>query len=125
MLGGGVKRDESPPLRFVDTPRIVATYTIVSFITVFFLPERIGDALTYLAGIFTLQGGAMNLDGVVLLAICMTFVMAFELAQRLTGRHDVLLRWPATVRGLSYGALILWLMIWIGGAAQEFIYFQF
>lgn len=125
LFGGGSRRTELPPLRFTDVPRVVGTFTIISLITVFFLPESLAESWRYLTGLFSLQGGLVNIDGIVLFGICMTLVMVMEVAQRLTGRHDVVLQWPAAVRGVSYATLSLWLTIWLGGTAQEFIYFQF
>ncbi len=125
LAGGSAPRGELPPLKLSDVPRIVGTFTIVSFITVFFLAQTMGQAFTYLGGLFSLRGGAADLDGILLFAICIVLVIGVDLAQRLSGRHDVVIAWPAYARGASYAAISIWLLIWLGGAAQEFIYFQF
>lgn len=125
LAGGGAKRGELPALRLIDIPRIVGTFTIISLITVFFLAENLGHAFRYLGGLFSFRGGPADLDGILLFAVCMSLVIGIDLAQRISGRHDVVITWPAYLRGPSYAAIALWLLIWLGGAAQEFIYFQF
>lgn len=125
MLGGETKQGALPRLSFSDVPKIVTTYAAVSLITVFFLPETLSGAFTYLSGLFSFRGGPFDMNGGLLFAICAGFVLVIDIAQRTSGKHDVVLQWPAVVRGASYATIVLWLLIWMGGKAQEFIYFQF
>lgn len=125
MLGGETRRGELPPLKLTDIPKIVVTYSVVSLITVFFLAEDLREGLDYLYGLFALRGGAVDMDGVLLFLIAIVFILGIDVAQRMSGDHAIVVRWPAVIRGASYATLVLWLAIWLGGAAQEFIYFQF
>jgi hypothetical protein len=60
---------------------------------------------------------------VVLFAALM--VVALDLGQRITGDHSVVLRWSPPLRGATIGVLLLSVLMWSGGDAQPFIYFQF
>ena len=48
-----------------------------------------------------------------------------DLAQRQGRNQTAPLEWPVLSRGLAYGVMIVGLIVFTGGGAVPFIYFQF
>ena len=124
-LGGYVPRGELPPLRVRDVPKILGTFALVCLLWVFFRAMTLSQATEYLAGIFSWRPGPVDPNDVLLLSISVFFIVALDIAQRLSGHHAVVLRWPALARGATYALLFAWIVMWSGGEAKPFIYFQF
>ena len=51
--------------------------------------------------------------------------LIIDLVQRNQADHTIVLTWPAAARGVAYAVLALGLIIFAGGDAIPFIYFQF
>lgn len=123
--GGYVPRGQLPALRARDIPRIVGTFSLVCLLWVFFRSMTLTGALDYLGGLFSLRSGPVDPNDVLLLGISILFVVALDIAQRVSGEHAVVIHWPAVARGASYAILLAWIVMWSGGEAKPFIYFQF
>jgi hypothetical protein len=52
-------------------------------------------------------------------------MLLIDVAQRNSGQHVVMLNWRAPIQGITYAGLGLSVLLWSGGLAQPFIYFQF
>jgi D-alanyl-lipoteichoic acid acyltransferase DltB (MBOAT superfamily) len=124
-LGGYVPRGELPPLRIRDIPKILSTFALVCLLWVFFRAMTMSQANEYLAGIFSWRPGPVDPNDVLLLSISVVFIVALDIAQRISGHHAVVLRWPALARGAAYALLFAWIVMWSGCEAKPFIYFQF
>jgi D-alanyl-lipoteichoic acid acyltransferase DltB (MBOAT superfamily) len=106
-------------------PSVVVTFGLVTFAWIFFRADTLSDALRYIEGIVTLQGGTTDWSLLVLLALLGPLLLALDLAQRAKGDDAFLASLPAPVQGVTVGASVLLLVVFSGGAGEPFIYFQF
>jgi hypothetical protein len=81
--------------------------------------------MDYLGGLFSFAPGSVDPDHLILVVFSALMVLILDLGQRITGDHSVVLRWSPPVRGAAIGVLLLSVLMWSGGDAQPFIYFQF
>jgi hypothetical protein len=81
--------------------------------------------MDYLGGLFSFAPGSVDPDQLILVVVSALMVLILDLGQRITGDHSVVLRWSPPVRGAAIGVLLLSVLMWSGGDAQPFIYFQF
>ena len=125
VVGGYVPRGRPSPLRWRDVPGVLVTFATVTLLWVFFRADSLGDALGYLGAMFTSPWGAVDPDAAVIILVSAVFVLLLDLAQRLTVEDVPLLKWPAVARGATAGVLFVAIVMWTGGTAQPFIYFQF
>jgi D-alanyl-lipoteichoic acid acyltransferase DltB (MBOAT superfamily) len=124
-LGGYVPRGKPQALRVRDVPAVIVTFSTVTLLWVFFRADSFGEALAFLSGLVTNAWGSADLDAVILVVTCGLLVLIIDVAQRISGEHSVVLRWPPVPRGATIAILFLLLLVWTGGTAQPFIYFQF
>ena len=125
-LGGYVPRGRPPVPRFRDIPAVLLTFASVSLLWVFFRADSLTDAWNYLSGLALWRAGAADIDSVLLIAFSIFFVLAIDISQRVTADHAVIARrWHPVPRGMAYAVMFLAIVMWSGGAAQQFIYFQF
>ena len=124
-LGGYAQRGFPSTPRWRDVPSILATFAGVSLLWVFFRSGTLTQAMDYLGGLFSFAAGPVNLDHLILVVVSALMVLILDLGQRITGDHSVVLRWSPPVRGAAIGVLLLSVLMWSGGDAQPFIYFQF
>jgi alginate O-acetyltransferase complex protein AlgI len=124
-LGGYVPRGRPTAPRLRDAGKILLTFSAVSLVWIFFRAESLGDAVDYLGGLFGNAWGVVDIDALVLVTFSGLVLFVIDVAQRTTGEHPVVLRWPAAVRGATVAVLLVSVVIWAGGSAQPFIYFQF
>jgi D-alanyl-lipoteichoic acid acyltransferase DltB (MBOAT superfamily) len=115
------------PIRhgLASIPSVVVTFGLVTFAWIFFRADSVHDALQYIAGIVTLQGGTTDWSLLVLLLFVGPLLFALDVAQRRRGNDAFLASLPAPVQGLTIGAAVLALVVFSGGAGEPFIYFQF
>jgi alginate O-acetyltransferase complex protein AlgI len=124
-LGGHADRGRPPTPRWRDVPRVIATFGVVSLLWVFFRAATLTQAIDYLQGLFSFAPGPVDLDHVVLVAFGAVMLFILDLGQRISGHHSVVLRWSPALRGATCAVLFLAVVMWSGGVAQPFIYFQF
>jgi alginate O-acetyltransferase complex protein AlgI len=124
-LGGYVPRGRPQPLSLRKVPSIVATFSLVTVLWVFFRADDLTAAFEYLRGLATAPWGTTDIDSVILVAYGAVLILIMDLAQRITGDHSAVLRWPAAAKGATVAMLFLGIVTWTGGSAQPFIYFQF
>lgn len=125
-LGGYVPRGRPPVPRFRDVPSILLTFASVASLWVFFRADSLSDAWNYFSGLVLWRPGAADIDSVLLIAFSTLFVLAIDVSQRVTADHAVVARrWHPVPRGMAYAVMFLAIVMWSGGAAQQFIYFQF
>ncbi|HEV2755575.1 MAG TPA: MBOAT family protein [Actinomycetota bacterium] len=124
-VGGYVPRDELKPLRWRDTPAILLTFTTVTALWVFFRAESMTGALDYLGGLVTAPWGVVDVDAAIVILFSAALVLLLDLAQRLSQDDAVIMSWPAVARGATVAVLLVAIVVWTGGTAQPFIYFQF
>lgn len=124
-FGGYVPRGELSSLRWRQVPAILFTFSLVSLLWVFFRADSLTQATDYLTGLVTAPWGSVLFDDVVIVGVSLIFVLWLDLSQRFTGAHAALLRFPALARGVATAVLFLTILVWTGGSAQPFIYFQF
>ena len=106
-------------------PSVVITFGLVTFAWIFFRADTMTDALDYIRGIVTLQGGVTDWSLLVLLMLTGPLLLALDLAQRMKGDDAFLASLPAPMQGVTVGAAVLLLVVFSGGAGEPFIYFQF
>ena len=124
-LGGYAPRGKLDPLRPRDLPKILGTFALVALLWVFFRAATLTEAVDYLVGLFSGRPGPVDLDDVIIVGFSAALVLVLDLAQRVTNDHEAVLRWAPPLRGIAYGILFLSIVLWSGGEAQPFIYFQF
>ncbi|MDQ3953655.1 MAG: MBOAT family protein [Actinomycetota bacterium] len=124
-LGGYVRRDETKPYRWRDVPSVLATFATVTALWVFFRADSLTAAVDYLSGMVTGPWGAVDPDAAAIILLSAVFILFLDVAQRASDDDAVILRWPAVARGATVGLLFVTIVIWTGGSAQPFIYFQF
>jgi hypothetical protein len=83
------------------------------------------SALDYIGGLFSFRPGGVAADDLIIVGVSLLFVLIFDLSQRLTRDQEAVLRWAPPLRGVAYALLLVWIVLWSGGEAQPFIYFQF
>jgi hypothetical protein len=101
------------------------TFHLVCLSWLFFRAGTLGGALAYLQQVVTLGQGTVSLGSIVLVLLTGLAVLALDLVQRNSGRHDEVLRWSESRRGLVYGVAIAAIVVFSGGSPVPFIYFQF
>ena len=124
-LGGYVPRGEPAPLKLREIPAILLTFHLVGVLWIFFRAPDIGSAWTYLYELATGTWSAANPNDLVLLLFAAAALLLIDLSQRITNDHAVILRWPSLARGFAMATCIAAIVLWSGGEAQPFIYFQF
>ncbi len=118
-------RRDTGPLTRRDVLPILGTFHLVCFAWIFFRADSFGQAADVITGILSLRGGSIDVGDVVLVALAAGVLLALDLAQRVSGSHAVVLRLPATVRGVVYGGALVGLVLFSGGTPVPFLYFQF
>jgi alginate O-acetyltransferase complex protein AlgI len=124
-LGGYVPRGRLAPLRWSDVPKILTTFATVSLVWVFFRAATFTEAVDYLQGLFSFQPGPVNSSDLIVVLVSAASLLTIDLAQRVTNSHAAVLLWRPALRGATYALLFLAVVMWSGGEAQPFIYFQF
>ncbi|HEX2196806.1 MAG TPA: MBOAT family protein [Actinomycetota bacterium] len=124
-FGGYVPRGDPEPYRWRHAPAAVVTFATVTVLWVFFRADSLTAAFDYLSGMATGAWGVVDLDAAVVILASALFVLVLDVSQRITGADAVILRWPAVARGASVAFLLLTIVVWSGGSAKPFIYFQF
>ena len=120
-----VRHPATNPAPWARALATVATFHAVCLAWVFFRAPSIGDALRYLKGILTLRPGPVDRDALLVLACASVAALVIDVAQRRAREHEVVLRWPAAVRGVTYATFGVAILLFSGGAPVPFIYFQF
>jgi len=113
------------PFRWRDVIPTLVTFNLVSLGWVFFRAETFSQAFEVLRGIATLRAGPVNWNALGLLVGMGGLGLLIDLVQRNQADHTIVLSWPAAARGVAYAVLALGLIIFAGGDAIPFIYFQF
>ena len=115
------------PGRFTwgDVIPAIICFQFVCFAWIFFRAQNFTEAFEGIKGIFTFQGGAVIAGFVPLLAVVAAISLAIDLAQRNRGTHTPMLALRPAAQGLLYGGFVLAIILFSGGEAVPFIYFQF
>ena len=111
---------------FRDIIAIGTTFALTTFAWIFFRANSLGEAFSYIGGIFSPSLFSMpRIDNRPLLVL-----IALFLAVEWMGREQkyalekIKVSWPIAVRWSVY-LLLIWVIGTYGGAEQDFIYFQF
>jgi D-alanyl-lipoteichoic acid acyltransferase DltB (MBOAT superfamily) len=111
---------------FRDIIAMGTTFTLTTFAWIFFRADSLGQAFSYIGGIFSRSLFSMpRIDNRPLLVL-----IALFLAIEWMGREQkyalekIKVSWPIAVRW-SFYLLLIWVIGTYGGTEQDFIYFQF
>jgi len=111
---------------FRDIIAIGTTFALTTFAWIFFRANSLGEAFSYIGGIFSPSLFSMpRIDNRPLLVL-----IALFLAVEWMGREQkyalekIKVSWPIAVRWSVY-LLLIWVIGTYGGVEQDFIYFQF
>ena len=123
----GRVREEGPPrLHWSDIVPAVLTFHLVCLAWIFFRAQTFGEAFHYIGGIVTLRsGGHLDPNAVWTLAFAAIAIIGIDLVQRQANSETPVLGWHPIARGLVYGSLLIPVILFTGGVAVPFIYFQF
>lgn len=123
----GSSRTHNRPGRFtrVDIVPAIVTFQFVCFAWIFFRAANFTQAFDVIQGIFTLQSGTVAAGFVPLLALVALISFTIDLTQRNRETHTPMLALRPAVQGLLYGSFIVAIILFSGGEAVPFIYFQF
>ena len=116
---------DGPRLRPADVVRILVTFHLVTAGWILFRAATLGDAVTYLRRIVTLQLGGVPYPQLSLVIPALAAMVALDIASRRTRAGVALLAGPSFARGLAYGVMVLGIIVFSGGTPVPFIYFQF
>ena len=108
-----------------DAPGIIATFAAVTLLWPFFRGRSLSHAIEYLGGLVQPTSGLPDPDQSFVVLIAAALVLTIDLAQRRSGKHAIILHWDPVARGIAYATMVLLVVLWAGGEAQPFIYFQF
>jgi D-alanyl-lipoteichoic acid acyltransferase DltB (MBOAT superfamily) len=103
----------------------ILTFHLVAFAWIFFRADSLNNAFVYVGRLVSLQPGFTNRDHVVLFIGAAICIFLLDVAQRNGAEHEVTLQWRPAWQGIAYGALLLAVIAFSGGALTPFIYFQF
>ncbi len=114
--------DVMPGIR--DIPNVLLTFHLVCFAWIFFRANTFGQAADYIAG-FTNLGVGFDIGDVIIVlgAIGVSFFLDF--AQRKAKSHVPMVNWRPIPLGAALGTGITAIILFSGGAAVPFLYFQF
>ncbi len=106
--------------------RIAGTFVLVDFAWIFFRCASLADALGYLHGIFTFQGGWQWPWGLLAQTLFYAGLALFtDLPDYFDNRQEHLLDWPWLARGAAYAGMLFLLVFLRPLDDTPFIYFQF
>jgi len=112
----GARRDWLPTL---------VTFNLVCFAWIFFRAPQISSAVDYVRGLFSFTAGLPPTSWMTLLVPAMLIVLVIDIAQRNSNDHEVILTWRPLAQGFAYAVFFLGVLVFSGGPAVPFIYFQF
>lgn len=113
-----------------ETAQMLTTFSITVLAWVFFRAESVGQAISYLAKIFSPSLFQLpNHFGGSKAMLTLTFIALFMTLEWLGREHRFAieklgLKWSVSMRYAMYYLLIL-MIVFFGGEPQQFIYFQF
>lgn len=106
--------------------KIAGTFALVDFAWIFFRCSSLADALGFLHGIFTFQGGWQLPVGLLAQTLFYAGLAIFtDLPDYFDNRQEHLLDWPWLARGAAYAAMLFLLVFLRPLDDTPFIYFQF
>lgn len=125
--GRYVPRGDPARVSMKDAMAIVATFHLVCVAWIFFRAPSFSVAMDYLRGLVAGVGRGLGIPAphILLVLANLAVVISIDVVQR-NGRDDsIMVRWRPVARGLAFAGLGLAVLIWSGGEARQFIYFQF
>ena len=108
-----------------DVLPAIGTFQLVVFAWIFFRSASFAEAFDVITGILTLQGGVTEWGSLFLVGALGVVTIAIDVAQRNTDTHTPMLDLPPALQGALYGAFVVAIVLFSGGATVPFIYFQF
>ncbi|MCL4118605.1 UNVERIFIED_CONTAM: hypothetical protein GTU68_042945 [Idotea baltica] len=111
-----------------DSPRIIATFILVSMTWVFFRAETLADATGMLRAIATLQPGELPLGNMMLVIVLAALVLVGDLWQRSLARTQAagtFAGYGPIRSGQLVGLAVVAVLAFSGGSPEPFIYFRF
>ncbi len=105
---------------------VITTFFLAVFAWIFFRAMSIGEAFSYIKGIFTNQEGTIELKlrgDLIILVILFTIIEWIGREQQFA-LATFGLKWNKHLRRAMYLTLVI-LLFWFGGKDQQFIYFNF
>jgi alginate O-acetyltransferase complex protein AlgI len=108
-----------------DVLPAIGTFQLVVFAWIFFRSASFAEAFDVITGILTLQGGVTEWGSLFLVGALGIVTIAIDVAQRNTDTHTPMLDLPPALQGALYGAFVVAIVLFSGGATVPFIYFQF
>ncbi|MDX6273702.1 MAG: alginate O-acetyltransferase complex protein AlgI [Frankiales bacterium] len=111
-----------------DLPAVVLTFGVVALCWIPFRATSVRQTGEYLQGLLSFQRGTsvyFDRAGWVLVLGGIALLAAVDLCQRRTGRETPALAVPAPLHGILTTAAVASILVFSGGAAAPFIYFQF
>jgi len=124
VLTRGGRTDVDSPVRWSDLWRILGWFQLVCLAWIFFRMPSLGDALTAVVRIVTLQRGESPAR-LLIVPPLMLLTLAMDLMLRHYGSARRFLRAPAAVQGVAIGLVVTAVVFASGGQGAPFIYFAF
>jgi alginate O-acetyltransferase complex protein AlgI len=114
-----------PPVGWRDALPAFRTFTLFCLATLFFRAETFHGAWTFLTGLLTLRAGPVNANAVVLILFAALFSFGVDIVQRNTRDETPVIEWSTAARAAVYATLFIGVLLFSGGTATPFFYFQF
>jgi alginate O-acetyltransferase complex protein AlgI len=114
-----------PPFSWRYIPSAFRTFTLFCFATLFFRSESFTGAWQFLTGLVTLRAGPVDRNAVALIVFAAIFMFGFDVLQRNLRDETPVIEWSPTARAAVYATLFVAIVLFSGGTATPFFYFQF
>jgi alginate O-acetyltransferase complex protein AlgI len=114
-----------PPFKLSYVPSAFRTFTLFCFATMFFRSPTFSDAWHFLTGLATLRSGPIDRNAVALMIYAAIFVFTIDVVQRNARDETPVIEWTPAARGFVFATLFVAIVLFSGGIAQPFFYFQF
>jgi len=111
---------------FKEFYSILFTFILTTFAWIFFRSDTLGQAINYIGGIFTKSLFSIPSNFPIFELILLFIFIIIEWFGRESNYaiEKMGLRWPVMIRW-SFYYLLLFMILYLGGEEQKFIYFQF
>ena len=108
-----------------DVAPAIVTFQFVCLAWVFFRSASFSQAFDVIGGIFTLRAGEVSGAFLAMLVALGAITLLIDITQRNRETHTPMLALRPVFQGLLYGSFVVAIILFSGGEAVPFIYFQF
>jgi D-alanyl-lipoteichoic acid acyltransferase DltB (MBOAT superfamily) len=112
---------------FRDFLSIVITFSLTTLAWIFFRAENVGHAVSYISNIFSFTLFTIPEElpkKFIVIMIVFFLIIEWRGREQQYAIAQIEVRWPKVIR-LAFYYILIFLIFYLGGSEQDFIYFQF